>query len=80
MALSAWGKLLLPVWLPKAIQIGPGNNEYDFIYVSNLVDAHIFAAQALQDAYGKPPPAAEKRIDCQCSNVTNHERILANGL
>ncbi|KUI58202.1 Sterol-4-alpha-carboxylate 3-dehydrogenase, decarboxylating [Cytospora mali] len=58
------------------VQIGPGNNEYDFMYVSNLVDAHLLAAQALLDAYGKPPPAAENRIDGQCFNVTNHERIL----
>ncbi|KAL2291412.1 hypothetical protein FJTKL_12816 [Diaporthe vaccinii] len=58
------------------IQIGPGTNEYDFMYVSNLVDAHILAAQALHDAYGKPVPEESKRVDGQCFNVTNHERIL----
>jgi sterol-4alpha-carboxylate 3-dehydrogenase (decarboxylating) len=58
------------------IQIGSGTNEYDFMYVSNLVDAHILAAQALHDAYGKPVPEESKRVDGQCFNVTNHERIL----
>ncbi|ROW06273.1 hypothetical protein VPNG_08074 [Cytospora leucostoma] len=58
------------------IQIGPGKNEYDFMYVSNLVDAHIIAAQALLDAYGKPPPPEKNRVDGQCFNVTNDERIL----
>lgn len=58
------------------IQIGPGTNEYDFMYVSNLVDAHILAAQALHDAYGKPVPDEAHRVDGQCFNVTNHERIL----
>ena len=37
-------------------QIGNGKNVYDFIYIGNLVDAHILAAQALVKAYGKPPP------------------------
>lgn len=59
-----------------SVQIGPGDNEYDFMYVSNLVDAHILAAQALLNAYGKPPPPEGNRIDGQCFNVTNHERIL----
>lgn len=58
------------------VQIGPGTNEYDFMYVSNLVDAHILAAQALHDAYGKPVPEEGRRVDGQCFNVTNHERIL----
>lgn len=58
------------------IQIGPGTNEYDFMYVSNLVDAHIIAAHALHDAYGKPAPEEGKRVDGQCFNVTNDERIL----
>lgn len=58
------------------IQIGPGTNEYDFMYVSNLVDAHILAAQVLHDAYGKPVPEESTRVDGQCFNVTNHERIL----
>lgn len=58
------------------MQIGPGTNEYDFMYISNLVDAHILAAQALHDAYGKPVPEEGKHVDGQCFNVTNHERIL----
>lgn len=58
------------------IQIGLGTNEYDFMYVSNLVDAHILAAQALHNAYRKPLPEEDKRVDGQCFNVTNLERIL----
>lgn len=58
------------------IQIGLGTNECDFMYVLSLVDAHILAAQALHDAYGKPVPEEGKRVDGQCFNVTNHECIL----
>ncbi|KUI69913.1 Sterol-4-alpha-carboxylate 3-dehydrogenase, decarboxylating [Cytospora mali] len=57
-------------------QIGPGNNLYDFIYVSNLVDAHILAAQALHRAYGKPPSPIDMRVDGECFHVTNDERVL----
>ncbi|KAI1111310.1 C-3 sterol dehydrogenase/C-4 decarboxylase family protein [Nemania sp. NC0429] len=55
------------------IQIGPGHNVFDFVYISNLVDAHILAARALLGAYGKPPPPSELRIDGECFNVTNDE-------
>lgn len=58
------------------VQFGKGDNEYDFIYVSNLVDAHILAAQALLRAYGQPAPPLEERVDGQCFNVTNDERVL----
>lgn len=58
------------------MQIGPGTNEYDFMYVLNLVDAYILAAQALLEAYGKPVPIKDRRVDGQCFIITNHERIL----
>lgn len=58
------------------IQIGPGKNEHDFMYVSNLVDAQILAAQALLNAYGKPVAEEGGRVDGQCFHVTNNERIL----
>ncbi|RYP03234.1 hypothetical protein DL764_005281 [Monosporascus ibericus] len=58
------------------IQIGPGNNEYDFVYVSNLIDAQMLAAQSLIRAYGKPPPPLDMRVDGQSFNITNDERIL----
>ncbi|TVY26269.1 Sterol-4-alpha-carboxylate 3-dehydrogenase,decarboxylating [Lachnellula hyalina] len=57
-------------------QIGPGKNQYDFIYVGNLVDAHLLAAYALVRAYGKPAPPKDKRVDGETSNVTNDERVL----
>lgn len=57
-------------------QMGNGKNVYDFVYVGNLVDAHILAARALVDAYGVPPPSAETRVDGEKFNITNDERVL----
>lgn len=57
-------------------QIGPGNNQYDFIYIKNLVDVHLLAAYALIHAYGKPAPSMDMRVDGQAFNVTNNERVL----
>ena len=57
-------------------QMGNGKNIYDFMYVGNLVDAHILAARALVKAYGKPPPPAEQRVDGENINITNDERVL----
>lgn len=57
-------------------QMGNGENMYDFVYVGNVVDAHILAAQALVRAYGKPPPPADQRVDGECFNITNDEPIL----
>lgn len=58
-------------------QIGPGGNYYDFIYVSNLVDGHILAAQALIRAWGKPAPTvASERVDGQAFIFTNNERVF----
>lgn len=54
--------------------MGPGTNEYDFVYVSNLVDGHILAAKALVRAFGKPAPAAENRVDGETFIITNDER------
>lgn len=54
-------------------QMGNGKNVYDFIYIGNLVDAHILAAQALVKGYGKPPPPAHQRVDgeTRCCGVEN---------
>ena len=57
-------------------QIGDGKNIYDFTYISNLVDAHVLAAQALLRAYGKPPPPPNVRVDGESINVTNDENVL----
>lgn len=68
--------------LPTAVagktrfQMGEGKNVYDFMYIGNLADAHILAAQHLLAAWGKPAPPREKRVDGECFNVTNDERIL----
>ncbi|KAM0192543.1 hypothetical protein ACHAPC_001881 [Botrytis cinerea] len=57
-------------------QIGPGKIKYDFIYVSNLSEAHILAAQALLCAFRKPVPPLETRVDGRTLNITNDQRIL----
>ncbi|KAI9840126.1 MAG: hypothetical protein M1837_001887 [Sclerophora amabilis] len=57
-------------------QMGAGKNEYDYVYVGNLAEAHVLAAQALLGAYGKPAPAADRRVDGENFNITNDERML----
>lgn len=73
------GKVVASCRAGKAnMQIGPGKNYYDFIYVSNLVDGHILAAQALVRAWGRPAPKVEdsERVDGQAFIFTNDERML----
>ncbi|KAI1129718.1 NAD(P)-binding protein [Nemania abortiva] len=68
------GKIVENARAGKAkFQIGPGNNMYDFVYISNLVDAHILAAQALVQAYGRAPLAPDMRVDGETFNITNEE-------
>ncbi|KAK0615066.1 hypothetical protein B0T17DRAFT_602170 [Bombardia bombarda] len=70
------GKIIANARAGKAnIQMGPGNNYYDFVYVSNLVDANILAAKALLNAYGKPTPPNDMRVDGEAFNVTNDEHV-----
>lgn len=57
-------------------QVGDGKNIYDFIYIGNVVLAHMLAARALVDAYGKPQPPADVKIDGENIHVTNDERVL----
>lgn len=56
-------------------QMGPGGNLYDFVYISNLVDAHFLAAEALLGAFGKSAPADDVRVDGETFNVTNEEPV-----
>ena len=56
-------------------QMGNGKNLHDFVYVGNLADGHILAAQALVKGYGKPPPITD-RVDGECFNITNDETVL----
>lgn len=71
------GKIIANARAGKARnQIGAGKNLYDVTYVSNLVDAHLLAAHALVDAYGKAPPAQEIRADGEAFIITNDEPIL----
>ncbi|KAI1103744.1 hypothetical protein F4804DRAFT_215930 [Jackrogersella minutella] len=58
----------------EKLQMGPGANLYDFVYISNLVDLHILAADALVRAYGKPLPPSDMRVYGESFNVTNDER------
>lgn len=48
---------------------------YDFVYVSNLIDAHLLAAEALIRAYGNPVPTADMRVDGEAFNITNEETV-----
>jgi len=57
-------------------QMGDGKNVFDFIYIDNLVEAHVLAARALVAAYGKPPPPPDRRVHGKCFNVTNDEPVL----
>lgn len=71
------GKVIAQARAGKAnVQIGPGKNYYDVTYISNLVDAHLLAAHALIDAYGKAAPPSERRVDGQAFIITNEEPVL----
>lgn len=71
------GKVIAQARAGKAnVQIGPGKNYYDVTYISNLIDAHILAAHALVNAYGKPPPPPEMRVDGEAFIITNDEPVL----
>lgn len=56
-------------------QFGSGKNLSDFVYISNLMDAHILAAEALVRAYGKPPPAPERRVDGEPFLILNEKSM-----
>jgi sterol-4alpha-carboxylate 3-dehydrogenase (decarboxylating) len=56
-------------------QFGSGKNLTDVIYIPNLIDAHILAAEALLRAYGKAPPPPGKRVDGESFLVLNEKPI-----
>ena len=56
-------------------QMGEGRNKYDYVYIGNLADAEVRAAERLLDAWGKPVPEG-KRVDGENFNVTTNERML----
>jgi sterol-4alpha-carboxylate 3-dehydrogenase (decarboxylating) len=71
------GKMIAAAEQGKSrFQMGNGQNIYDFVYVGNVADAHILAARHLLSAYGKPIPPPEERVDGECFNITNNERVL----
>lgn len=75
--LGFMGKVIAQARAGKAnAQIGPGKNYYDVTYISNLVDAHLLAAHALIDAYGKAAPSPERRVDGEAFIITNDEPVL----
>jgi sterol-4alpha-carboxylate 3-dehydrogenase (decarboxylating) len=57
-------------------QIGNGKNLFDWTYVTNVIDAHILAAQALLRQHKTPVSDASLRVDGQGFVVTNDEHIL----
>ncbi|KAG8162079.1 hypothetical protein KVR01_007844 [Diaporthe batatas] len=52
-------------------QFGSGENLTDVVYISNLIDAHILAAEALLRAHGKAPPPPEARVDGESFLIIN---------
>jgi sterol-4alpha-carboxylate 3-dehydrogenase (decarboxylating) len=68
------GKMLGNIFEGRArYQMGDGNNLFDFMYVGNLADAHLLIARALIQAWGKPVPSPETRVDGEAFNVTNED-------
>jgi sterol-4alpha-carboxylate 3-dehydrogenase (decarboxylating) len=49
---------------------------YDLIYVGNPADAHILAAYHLLSAHDKPSPPAESKVDGECFNIPNDEKVF----
>ncbi|KAI7973758.1 hypothetical protein EIK77_001821 [Talaromyces pinophilus] len=55
-------------------QMGNGQNPYDFVYAGNLADAHLLAAHALLECWGKPRSAdSNARVDGEIFNITNDD-------
>lgn len=54
--------------------MGNGQNPYDFVYAGNLADAHLMAARALLESWGKPCPAdSNVQVDGEIFNITNDD-------
>ncbi|KJZ70882.1 hypothetical protein HIM_09747 [Hirsutella minnesotensis 3608] len=70
------GKIVANARAGKAkFQTGTGGNYYDFVYVTNVADAHFLAARALVRAYGKPAFPKDERVDGETFFITNDEPI-----
>ncbi|KAE8340244.1 hypothetical protein BDV24DRAFT_175507 [Aspergillus arachidicola] len=53
-------------------RLGNGKNLYDFVYVGNVADAHVLAAQHLVNAWGKAPTSnPDSRVDGEVFHITN---------
>ncbi|KAL1641687.1 hypothetical protein SLS58_005965 [Diplodia intermedia] len=51
------------------------NNPWDFVYVENVVHACLLAADRLLLASDGAPLPADRRVEGEAFNITNHERI-----
>ncbi|KAK7716302.1 erg26, C-3 sterol dehydrogenase [Diaporthe eres] len=56
-------------------QFGSGKNLTDVVYISNLIDALILAAEALLRAYGNAPPPPETRVDGESFLILNEKPV-----
>lgn len=55
-------------------QMGNGQNPYDFVYAGNLADAHLLAAHALLECWGKPRSTDSNAwVDGEIFNITNDD-------
>ncbi|KAL4756074.1 C-3 sterol dehydrogenase/C-4 decarboxylase family protein [Aspergillus foveolatus] len=74
------GKMIAVARAGRAnLQVGHGQNLWDFAYVGNVADAHLLCAHALLDAWGKPPPAevgSDMRVDGETFHITNDDPWL----
>jgi sterol-4alpha-carboxylate 3-dehydrogenase (decarboxylating) len=53
------------------VQLGRGDNLFDFTYVGNHVHAQLLAARALLAAHASPPLPADQRVEGEAFVVTN---------
>jgi sterol-4alpha-carboxylate 3-dehydrogenase (decarboxylating) len=60
------------------VQIGDGQNVFDFVYIGNLVHAHLLAAKALlrDSKKSENEVRGEDRVDGQAFHITNDEPWL----
>lgn len=73
---SCAGKIIASARQGRAhYQFGSGNNPSDFVYISNLIDAHIHAAEALVRAYDRAPRAPDMRVDGEPFLVLNDKPV-----
>lgn len=75
---SSLGKMIAVAQQGRSrFQMGAGNNLFDFVYVGNLADAHLLAANAMLETDGQDPrPPNAPVVDGESFNITNDDPWL----